>query len=497
MIGMNTREKRMFVDLLQNTASGAGLSTSRQARQWLATWIAVGALLLLAGGAVLSFRPLMLAVGAEVTGAPTTVAPSLLMPPPTPGVTPTADGGPVGSASAASEGKAPAREALESRLNTLDITALTAGAAALQLAYEVVDTETGEVVAARNPGSLLVPASNTKLLSVTAVMHAMDRQTRFPTRVLHPADGSIVLVGGGDPMLTTAPTESYPRQASLQELATLTAAALQESGETQVALSFDDSLFSDPGWNETWPANYRDQVTQISALWVDEGREPTGGRSRTPALSAATVFAEQLTASGITVTGPPAPAPGSGEELARVESAPLHVLAEQMMLRSNNSFAEVLGFQLAAATGHPTTFAGSMAAVEEQLRELSLWTDGAVLKDASGLSRSNLASAAMLALTVGRAVDDPSLSVILNGLPVAGVTGTLADRFSDELSSPARGVAKAKTGTLSQVASLAGTTTTADGRSLAFAFLTNGSTDGWAAKVWADQGVGVVSSCGC
>lgn len=298
-------------------------------------------------------------------------------------------------------------------------------------------------------------------------------------------------------MLTSTPAESYPQQASLQELATLTTAALQEAGQTSVSLAFDDSLFTDSGWNETWPANYRDQVTQISALWVDEGREPTGGRSRTPARSAATLFAEQLTAGGITVTGEPVPATGSGTELARVESEPLHVLSEQMMLRSNNSFAEVLALQLAAATGHPTTFAGATSAIEEQLRELGLWTEGAVLRDASGLSRSNLVSAAMLALSVGRAVDDPALSVILDGLPVAGVTGTLAGRFNDDLSRPARGVAKAKTGTLTRVASLAGTTTTADGRSLAFAFLTNGSTNGWAAKVWADQGVGVVTSCGC
>ncbi len=397
----------------------------------------------------------------------------------------------------AETGSLPVRTEVEQRLNTLDITKLIAGAEALQLAYEVVDTETGQVMAARDAGALLIPASNTKLLSVTAVMHAMDRQTRFPTRVMQPAEGSIVLVGGGDPMLTAEPTTAYPRQASLQELAASTAGALQEAGTTSVSLAFDATLFSDPGWNETWPANYRDQVTQLSALWVDEGREPGVGRSRTPALSAATIFAAQLTAAGITVTGVPVAVAATGEEIARVESAPLHVLAEQMMLRSNNSFAEVLGLQLAAATGHPTTFAGSVAAIEEQLRELSLWTDGAVLRDASGLSRSNVVSAEMLSQTVRRAVDDPSLSLILDGLPVAGVTGTLAERFSDDISRPARGVAKAKTGALTRVATLAGTTVTADGRSLSFAFLTNGSSDGWAARVWADQGVGVITSCGC
>ena len=461
------------------------------------TWITVGALLLVAVAAALFFHPVMRAVGAEVTGAPTTVSPSLLLPPDVPVPAPTADGGPVGAAAVAAPGDVPVRATVESRLNGLDTVALAAGAESLQLAYEVVDTQTGEVVAASNPSALLIPASNTKLLTITAVMHAMDRQTRFATRVLQGAAGTITLVGGGDPLLTTAPTDSYPRPASLQELAALTAASLKEAGETSVALTFDASLFTDPGWNATWPANYRDQVTQISALWVDEGRDPAGGRSRTPALSAATAFAAQLTALGITVTGAPTAGVGAGEELARVESAPLHVLAEQMMLRSNNSFAEVLGFQLAAATGHPTTFAGSVAAIEEQLRGLGLWTEGAVLKDASGLSRSNLVSAAMLALAVGHDVDAPRLSVILDGLPVAGVTGTLADRFSDDVSRPARGVAKAKTGTLSRVASLAGTTTTADGRSLAFAFLTNGSADGCAAKVWGDQSVGVITACGC
>lgn len=456
----------------------------------------MGLLLVMVVAGVVFWHPVMRAVGAETTGAPTTISPSLLLPP-APSATPTAQGGPVGKPPVAEEGSLPLREALEQRLNALDTTKLVAEAEALQLAYQVIDADTGQVVASRDAGSLLIPASNTKLLSVTAVMHAMDRQTRFPTRVVQSDAGSIALVGGGDPMLTSVPTTDYPQQASLQELATATAEALVEAAITSVSLSYDASLFSDPGWNETWPESYRDQVTQLSALWVDEGREPAGGRSRTPALSAATIFATQLTAAGITVTGAPVAAIASGKEIARVESAPLHVLAEQMMLRSNNSFAEVLGLQLAAATGHPTTFAGATDAIEEQLRELSLWTTGAVLMDSSGLSRSNLVSAGMLSQTVRRAVDDPALSLILDGLPVAGVSGTLSERFADDISRPARGVAKAKTGSLTRVATLAGTTVTADGRTLSYAFLTNGSADGFSARVWADQGVGVITACGC
>lgn len=497
MIGNDTHAWRMLIGPLHSIASGAGLSTSRQAWHWLVTWIVMGLLLLAAMAGVVFFHPVMQAVGAEVTGAPTTIPPSLLMPPPPASPTPVADGGPVGEPLMAGPGTLPVRAAVEGRLNSLDIADLAREATDLQLAYEVVETETGEVVAAQGSDALLIPASNTKLLTTTALLHAMDRQTRFPTVVQQSAADSIVLVGGGDPMLLSEPAITYPGQASLRELAAKTSESLLASGTTTVSLGFDASYFSEAGWNETWPENYRDQVTQISALWVDEGREAAGGRSRTPALSAATLFVTQLMEAGITVTGAPTAAVATGQEIARVESSPLHVLAEQMMLRSNNSFAEVLGLQLAAATGHPTTFAGSVQAIEEQLRELALWSEGAVLRDASGLSRSNKVSVAMLSLTVRRAVDDPSLSVILDGLPVAGVTGTLRERFSDDISRPARGVAKAKTGYLNSVVSLAGTTVTADGRSLSFAFITNGFKDSYAARKWADQGVGVISSCGC
>ena len=167
------------------------------------------------------------------------------------------------------------------------------------------------------------------------------------------------------------------------------------------------------------------------------------------------------------------------------------------MNRSNNSFTEVLGFQLALATGHPSTFAGSVAAIEEQLTALGLWDDGAVLFDGSGLSRSNLVTANMLARALRMMSTDARLSVVLDGLPTAGVTGTLADRFTDEISEPARGVARAKTGTLSFVSTLAGTTLTADGRQVTFAFLINGPPDGFSAKLWTDQATGVVAACGC
>lgn len=475
------------------------MRSSGRALQWLAVWMVLGLLLALGFIGAVFLRPAMVAVGAETTGAPTTVSPTLFEPPPTPEVEPPIGNGLVGPAVAPEPGAPPSRAELEARLAAVDTTALAAGAEeGLLLGLEVLDVATGEVLAARNADQPLIPASNTKLLTVTAVLNAFDDQDTFATTVVQPEPGRIVLVGGGDPLLTSVPVEpgTYPQPASLEELAAGTAAALVATGQTTVTLGYDASLF-DEEWNQTWPDNYFDQVTRISALWADEGRLPNRVRSTTPAMLAAQTFAAQLTAAGVTVTGAPVAAAAAGKELARVESLPVHVLAEQAMLRSNNSFTEVLGMQLALRTGHPATFAGSVAAIEEQLAVLGLWHDAAVIHDASGLSRSNAVPASMLAATMRHVATEPRLTVVLEGLPVAGVTGTLADRFNDPVSSPARGVAKAKTGSLTRVATLAGTTVTADGRVVAYAFMTNGSADGWAARVWTDRSVGTLTGCGC
>ncbi|MDF1487721.1 D-alanyl-D-alanine carboxypeptidase/D-alanyl-D-alanine endopeptidase [Tessaracoccus caeni] len=471
----------------------------------MAFWLILG--LLLAAvflGAVFRGR-ILVATGLDVQGGAATISPTLFPLPTTP--VPEPEEGLPGMALPVAGGITPDRKALEAKISALDTKLLVEAQdeddknkkpKKATRAYQVIDVASGKVVGASKSGALLIPASNTKTLTVVAAMNIFQGDETFATTVVQPEPGRIVLVGGGDAQLVSAKPKrgTYPRNASTQELAELTAAALTQAGIDKVTLGYDASLFEDSGWADTWPGNYRDQVTQLSALWVDEGRT-NGGRSRTAALDAATIFAEQLGKEGITVSGKPTEEKGSGEELARVESTPVHVQVEQAMQRSNNSFTEVLGFQLALATGHPATFDGSVAAIEEQLTELGIWDDGAELHDASGLSRQNKVSAAMLTQAMAHIVQSPRLSVILEGLPVAGVTGTLATRFDDDTSRGARGVARAKTGTLSLVATLSGTTTTDDGAVLAYAFMVNGAPNGWAAKVWTDQAVGAITACGC
>jgi D-alanyl-D-alanine carboxypeptidase/D-alanyl-D-alanine-endopeptidase (penicillin-binding protein 4) len=70
-------------------------------------------------------------------------------------------------------------------------------------------------------------------------------------------------------------------------------------------------------------------------------------------------------------------------------------------------------------------------------------------------------------LQVAARPDLPDLRTLITGLPVAGFTGSLADRFASA-EKVALGDVRAKTGTLSGVSSLAGLTTGRDGTQMVF-----------------------------
>jgi serine-type D-Ala-D-Ala carboxypeptidase/endopeptidase (penicillin-binding protein 4) len=323
-------------------------------------------------------------------------------------------------------------------------------------------------------GSFL-PASTTKLLTGAAVLAALGPDHRFATTVV--ARGrELTLVGGGDPLLARSPQPTdWPARADVRTLARAAAQGLSSRQRRRgVRLRYDAFLFEGPSASRHWRADYvpDDIVSPIRALWVDEGREAGGaGPEDDPAAEAAAAFASALREAGVRVKGAPRPgaAPGAGEEVARVESAPLSQLVEWMLLVSDNEAAEVLAHHVGLDVLGDGSFAGGARAVRQTLAGLGVPMAGAVIHDGSGLSRRNrLRPSTLLEVLRLAARDDlPDLRPVLTGLPVAAFTGSLATRF-DEAPVAGVGRVRAKTGTLTGVSALAGTATDLSGTPLVF-----------------------------
>ena len=371
----------------------------------------------------------------------------------------------------------------------------------------VADQLTGAVLASVEPGVARTAASTTKLLTATAVLGRLDHARTLDTRVVQESAEQIVLVAGGDMML--APGAGRPDavngRAGLGDLAKQVARALTLAGRTTVRLAYDDHLFTGDAVNPGWaPTDVADgYVAPITGLAVNAGRTTDAEyapRSTTPSLDAARTLAAALAADGITVTGTPArvvATPGA-PTLGTVRSAPLSELVDYDLHVSDNTIAEVLGRLVALDEGLPPSFGGAAAAVLEAVRADGLDVAGTRLVGTSGLAPATQVTPALL-VGVLRLVTDPAhplLRDIAVDLPISGLSGTLADRYT---SSPARGLVRAKTGSLTSVTSLAGTVQDADGRLLVFAVLVDHApaTGQAAAREAVDAFVSQLAGCGC
>ncbi|HEX6336256.1 MAG TPA: D-alanyl-D-alanine carboxypeptidase/D-alanyl-D-alanine-endopeptidase [Jiangellaceae bacterium] len=364
----------------------------------------------------------------------------------------------------------------------------------------VTDLTTAEVLYEQSADLALTPASTLKLLVAGAVLEVLGPDVRFTTSVVPgESDDEIVLVGGGDPTLFTA--DPLMREStSLAELAKQTAAVLRESGVDQVALGFDDSMFSGPSINPAWRSTYVSTgvAAPVTALAVDGGRTRPGfaARASDPALAAATAFADLLSAEGVTVEGPPARVPSRQDAapLVVAESAPVSDIVEYVIASSNNDMAEILARHVAIGLGRPGSSEEASSAVVAVLAEMGIDTSEMTILDGSGLARGNAVPARALTDLLGIAADPANahLRAVIIGLPVAAFNGTLRERVED-----APGQVRAKTGTLTGVHSLAGVVTGDGGVAYAFALLSNDAGNALEARVALDEVAASLAGCGC
>jgi D-alanyl-D-alanine carboxypeptidase/D-alanyl-D-alanine-endopeptidase (penicillin-binding protein 4) len=155
--------------------------------------------------------------------------------------------------------------------------------------------------------------------------------------------------------------------------------------------------------------------------------------------------------------------------LATVQSPTITRLIALTNTPSDNFFAEMLLKGLGARFGT----GGSTSAGAEVVRS-ALATQFGILpsfNDGSGLSRSDFTSPRQVVTLLSKMATNP---YFVNSLAVAGQTGTLRHEMNGTI---AQGRCRGKTGTLSDVAALAGYCQALNGHILAFAFLMNGLGD--------------------
>ncbi|MBF6511008.1 D-alanyl-D-alanine carboxypeptidase/D-alanyl-D-alanine-endopeptidase [Nocardia farcinica] len=376
------------------------------------------------------------------------------------------------------------------------------------LAGLVTDARTGEVLWEQDSAHPLVPASTGKLLAMSAALLVLDHDQRLTTKVVRGSEpGSVVLVGGGDVTLSTLPPgeESvYPGAARFDDLVQQVRAA---TGGNVTSVQVDTSRYAGPDLAPGWlPGDVRaGMMAPMEPVMLNGGRDDPkvdySPRTEQPAMQAAQRLAAGLGATQVSEGR----APQNAEVLGQVQSPTVQEMVDTAMLHSDNMLAEVLAHEVAVATGGEPSFAGSWKAVHDVLVKHGFDLSGTSMADGSGLSVDDKATPKLLAQLLSTATtpaspegglppDSAKLRGLLSGLPVAGGSGSLQNRYGDN---DGRGWVRAKTGTLDGVNSLAGTVVTEDGRLLVFALMSNGPSTPDEGRKALDAVTEALRTCGC
>ena len=301
----------------------------------------------------------------------------------------------------------------------------------------VIDEKTGEVVFEKNPTSPRKPASVLKLLSATAAYTYLQPTQRFTTSAwIGEKAKSIVIQGSLDPWFSLNDVQakkmgrtSLPRI----EYNTLNALKKTNTGSIRNSTIYYSNLYSQ-------------DIANLKKFYSKHGVNATMKRVNTEE-------AQSL----------------SAEHILTSDSPELQEIIAFTLTWSDNLLAERIARLASSAAGHSLDDAGVAQTFNEVLSNLGIETTHLVTQDASGLSKENRITAKQVALLLVKIRADSKFAPIIGGLPIGGITGTLRNRFV-ETAPQAIGLIKAKTGTLSGTANLAGYVESGD-REYAFVIL--------------------------
>jgi len=282
----------------------------------------------------------------------------------------------------------------------------------------VVDPATDSTIFSDDADITRAPASVLKLFSMVTVLNTFDADTTFTTTLSTTATpGTYVMLGQSDPWITASQFEATKYHRAFSP-ALINAALAAHPGTRSLTLEYSGVYTQDV---QTLKRYYAGRV-QITLK---------------PISSPSAAAAEAVT------------------EVSRITSPKLADIVKFCLLWSDNVLADRLARTAAEKLGFGTGSTAIQSAFTQTLGQYNIPSDGLVIKDGNGLSHDTRVSVRQIAdlLLVIKAT--PKFGVIYDGLPTAGETGTLKDRFVKDAPN-AVGLVHAKTGTLSTTISLAG-----------------------------------------
>lgn len=362
--------------------------------------------------------------------------------------------------------------------------------AGIAISLSVRDQD-GVPIVERKGAQPLIPASTSKLITAAAALGRLGPSYRYRTQVVTSTgpsgdgvlQGDVVLIGSGDPTLST---QTFRGKISPQRPSTSIEAladAVVARGVRHITgdVVADATVFADQPAASGWRERYFTELdaTYTSGLTIDGGQKlfVEGGKlqatvSPDPASEAAAALFVALGQRGVQVDGGVrrlAQPTSSGLVLAHVESPALTDLLQWMVQRSDNHMADAIFRTLGAVAADPT-WAGSAKAVQSAAAPLGLDWTGVQLADGSGLSRDNRVSADFLT-RLDLAISHSGTAQLWAGWQaMAGRSGTLRKRLIGTLAEDAF---RGKTGSLEDVRALSGAVLGPDGRRAHFALMAN------------------------
>ena len=230
---------------------------------------------------------------------------------------------------------------------------------------------------------------------------------------------------------------------------------------------------------QIWPEQRPGELALTIAGSIPVGAPPARliVSAGNPTLWFASVLRSRLIAAGIPVTGAAVDADDLEVPLDRASLSSIYVhqsrtlaeLAKPLLKDSLNLYAEAV-MRLNASRQSVATNDAALEGVRQRLASWGVPAAGQQLVDGSGLSRRDVINTETLVSVLRRLHDPSNMSPWMQALPVAGVDGSLETRMRG---TAAAGNVRAKTGTMSNVRSLAGYVTTSDGERLVFAVIVN------------------------